>query len=190
MFRALLLSVMLLSMARCARFNPCGAMPPGTGTVPVQTFTSVEGRFRIGLPELVAKSSANAETRKENDKSFRWVVINRGQFEVRYVDGDRELEAPEASEAVITNFRELLRSTKPGEFEVDSVIRLRGHPGRELRMRDEHGVQIHRIYLVGKRMYVVAAFVPYKLECGFDDVVKTLDSFEVIEENARRVSLL
>ena len=178
---------MLLSMARCARFDPCGDMPLGKGTVPVQTFTSVEGRFRIGLPEVVVPSSANAQPKNENDKSFRWVVINRGQYEVRYVDGDRDLEAPEASEAVINRLRELLRSKRSGEFQVDSEIRLRGHPGRELRIRDEQGLQIQRIYLVGKRMYVVSAFVPNKLECGLNDVVKTLDTFELIEENAQRV---
>lgn len=176
-------------MARCARFDPCGDLPLGKGTVPVQTFTSVEGRFRIGLPEIVVLPSANAQPKNENDKSFRWPVINRGEYEVRYVDGDSELEAPETSEAVINKLRELLRSKRPGEFEVDSEIRLRGHPGRELRIRDEQGLQIQRIYLVGQRMYLVGAFVPKKLECGLNDVVKTLDTFELIEDNAQRVRL-
>ncbi|HSK62652.1 MAG TPA: hypothetical protein VK893_02385 [Pyrinomonadaceae bacterium] len=131
------------------------------------------------------RQEAGAEPRGENDKSFKLFVLNRGQFEVRYIDGERELEAPDVSEPIIDNLRNFARSKGQGRFEVDSEIRLAGHPGRELRFRDERGLLIQRIYLVRKRMYLVTVFVPDRMVgCATEDVVKTLDTFELIEENA------
>ena len=56
--------------------------------------------------------------------------------------------------------------------------------GREIRARDERGLLIQRIYVVGKRVYFVSAYVPSRLECGVEDVIKTLNTFELIEEKA------
>lgn len=184
MLRVLLISVMLVSMARCAaRFDPCGNLwgpsASPSGKVEPQTFTSVEGRFTIGLPKM------NAEPRGENEKSFKLFVINRAQFEVRYIDFGAELEAPDVSVPMVERLRNFTRSRGEGQFEVDSEITLAGHPGRELRYRDERGLLIQRIYFVSNRMYLVTALIPDRMVgCASEDVVKTLDTFEIIEENA------
>jgi hypothetical protein len=182
MLKALLVAILVLSMARCARIDPC-SLPAGEmdNSLP-QTFTSAEGRFKIGLPG----TRANAES---NDKSFKWTIINRGQFYVSYSDSETILEAPEVSETFINKLRDVARSKGDGEFEVDSEIRLAGHPGREFRIRRKHSLDIQRIYLVNKRMYMVTAFVPDEWNCKFDDVIKVLDSFELTEENARKRNL-
>ncbi len=189
MLRVLLISVMLVSMARCAaRLDPCGNLwgPSGSpeGKTLPQTFTSDAGRFKIGLPAMSDRPEAGDEPRGENDKSFKLFVINRGQFEVRYVDRPWDLEAPDVRETIINSLRDHVRSRGEGQFEVDTEISLAGHPGRELRYRDERGLLIQRIYLVSKRMYLVTAFVPDRMVgCAGADVIKRLDTFEIIEEN-------
>ena len=75
-------------------------------------------------------------------------------------------------------------------MEVDTEISLAGHPGRELRIRGKHSFLIERIYVVNKRMYIVNAFVPDEMNCGLDEVIKTLDSFELIEESGVASTLL
>jgi hypothetical protein len=63
-------------------------------------------------------------------------------------------------------------------------LTLAGHPGREIRIKDGSGINIQRFYLVGQRMYTVSAFVPSKLECALESVVKVLDSFELVEDKS------
>lgn len=187
MLKVLLIAIMLVSMGRCTRFDPCSWPPDRTGTPMPQTFTSVEGRFKIDLPPTKSETEVD-ESKGYNDTSFKWLIINRGRYEVSYFDSPNVLETPENSEKLINHFREA--QAKSGEVEVDTEIRLAGHIGRELRIRKQHSLLIERIYVVDKRMYVVSAFIPDEMNCGFDDVIKTIDSFELIEENGVASTLL
>ena len=172
---------MLLSMARCSRVDPCSPLPAAEadGSIP-QTFTSVEGRFKIDLPPTKSETEVD-ESKGYNDTSFKWFIVNRGRFEVSYFDSPNVLEKPENSELLINKFREV--RLKSGQVEVDTERRLAGHPGHELRIREKHSLQIERIYIVNKRLYMVHAFVPDEMNCGLDEVIKTLDSFALIEES-------
>ena len=175
MLKVLLLSIMVLSMARCAKFDPCLATPMGgTDSSLPQTFTSAEGGFKIGLPA----TRANTETK---EKSFRWDIINRGQFHVTYFESGTVLKTSEDREAMLNKLREVVRAKSEGQFEVDSEITLAGHPGREFRIRRKHSLEIERMYLVNDRIYIVTAFVPEEWNCGMDHVIKTLDSFELMD---------
>ena len=181
MLKVILLSILVLSMARCSRLDPCAPAPMGgTSSALPQTFTSVEGRFKIGLPPT-EKSPPDAEI--PNDNSFKWNIVNRGMFWVSYFDSPTAVEAPGVSEPYLDQIREAVKSQTKGQLEVDSAITLAGHPGHELRFRTKHSVLIERIYLVNKRMYSVRAFVPDDWNCGFDDTMKIIDSFELIEES-------
>ena len=188
MLKVLLISIMLLSMARCSRIDPCGPLPTDGEETLAPTFTSVEGRFKIDLPPTKSETEVD-ESKGYNDTSFKWFILNRGHFQVSYFDSPHVLETPENSEALINNFREATRSTS-GEVEVDAEIRLSGHPGRELRIKDKHSYRIERFYVVNKRLYMVNAFVPDELNCGLDNVLKRLDSFELIEESGVASTLM
>ncbi|HKS09501.1 MAG TPA: hypothetical protein VJS13_08150 [Pyrinomonadaceae bacterium] len=147
---------------------------PEGGTPVVLDFASAEGRFRIGL-----YGDGNREPEKKN---FKWLIINQGQFYVEYHDYPQAVDTPEVSENLLKQLRDLVVSKRPGgQLEVDSLLTLSGHPGREIRMRDETGIQVDRIYLAGNRMYIVGVFIPKSLDCKLGSAVKVLDTFEITE---------
>lgn len=147
--------------------------PAASGERFPQTFTSAEGRFRIGLPGRNDRPAA--------DRTFNWFVFNLGDYHVSYHDGAQVLDTPELSETVLNRIRDAALSKRPGQLELDSAISLSGHPGREVRIRNEKGIQVDRIYLSGSRVYIVSVFVPKSLDCKLGSAVKVLDTFEITE---------
>jgi|GEM_PF-5489363 len=149
---------------------------PEGGTPLTENFSSTEGRFRIGLPR------ANESGGNDNKKEFKWFIINGGEFHVSYFDYAQVFDTPEVNESFLNQLRDLVLSKRPaGQLEVDSAITLSGHPGRELRIEDDTGTQVDRIYLAGNRLYVVGAFVSKSLHCRLGSAVKVLDTFEITE---------
>lgn len=116
--------------------------------------------------------------------TFRWFILNRGTYEVSYIEHAEDLENTRDSAEVFDKLRDLSLSKGPGNLEVDKDLMLSGHPGREVKIKDDKGINIYRFYLVGHRMYTVFAFVPIALECGLESVEKVLDSFELINDQS------
>ena len=173
--------LLLLLLTSCHFFDrwrgPCSIWPlpePSGGTPVTQNFTSAKGRFRIGLP--------GRDENAEDKKDFNWFILNMGQVHVEYFDYDQVVDTPEVSENLLKQLRDVAVSKRPaGQVEVDSAITLAGHPGRELRLRDDSGTQIDRMYLAGNRLYVVSVFVSTSLHCRLGSAVKVLDTFEITE---------
>ena len=146
------------------------------------TFTSVEGGFRIELPPA-KPSQADPSDTQHRMKRFKWLVLNQAQYEVDYMDSDNDFEDAQAQD-FFDKLRDAVAAKGPGQLELDRDLSLSGHPGREIRIRDDGGLNIQRWYVVGKRLYTVAAFVPRKLDCAIDGVVKVLDSFKLVGEKS------
>ena len=186
----LALVFLLLSMTTCRwlRTGGCGDLwwlaDSPAHTVGPQSFTSEKGRFRIGLPPLGNMTEHTDSQPDKDNRTFKWLVVNLGQYMIQYVDGDNVLENTEVNQTVFDRLRDAALSHGPAHLELDAPIRLSGHPGREVRIRDDKGLQIQRMYIAGKRAYIVAVSIPRTLECATDGAVKVLDSFEIIEENA------
>lgn len=181
-------ALFFLNATACYRFrSPCDGpdidMPVGKSTEP---FSSAEGRFVIGLPATrVSPVDSKDPTEQQNKMvQFKWLVLNEGQYEVSYLDSDRDLETSENSHGVFDKLRDSVLSKGPGQLEVDKDLKLSDHPGREVRIRDDHGLTIMRFYLSGQRLYTVRVFVPRKLDCAMDGVERTLDSFKLIDEKS------
>lgn len=152
-------------------------MPESSGGTPVtQDFASAEGRFRIGLPGQVVRPGV------EGKQDFTWFVFNQGHFLVKYYDYPQAVDTPEVSVRLLKQLGDVIVSKRPtGQLEGDSALTLSGHPGREIRTRDETGIQVDRIYLAGNRMYIVSVFVSKSLDCKLGSAVKVLDTFEITE---------
>jgi hypothetical protein len=146
---------------------------PSGGTPVTQTFSSPEGRFRIGLP-------GKEGVYEGDEKTFKWFILNEGQFQIFYVDREGAVDTPDISPTILNNFRALVSSH--GKLTAESEISFSGHPGHEFRTEsDNGGTQIDRIYLAGNRIYVVTVFVPKSLGCKVGSAVKVLDTFEITE---------
>ncbi len=177
--KILVLCLLLLTLTSChyvARLRgPCSIWPmpePEGSRAVTQTFSSNEGRFRIGLPD---RSEPAAEG---NTKTFKWLIINVGAYQVFFVDREVAVDTPEVSEALFKRFRE--SASSHGKL-TDSEISISGHPGREFRTEDDGGTRIERIYLAGNRIYVVSVFVPKSMDCKIGSAAKVLDTFEIID---------
>lgn len=161
----------LLSLTGCANAQErvkCGEVPPipdpPASSIPAQTFSSAEGRFKIGLPPRAADKSESYDGSRGHIETtrYKWFILNQGQYQVSYSDSDRILENASDSERIFDNLRDKLLSKGAGHLEGDLELKLAGHPGREVKIKDESGINIQRFYLVGKRMYTVSVFVPSK----------------------------
>jgi len=118
----------------------------------------------------------------EDKKDFDWFILNVGAVHVKYFDYAQVVDTPEVSESVLKQLRDLIVSKRPsGQVEVDSAITLSGHPGRELKITDDTGTQIDRIYLAGNRLYAVSVFVSKRLDCKLGSAVEVLNTFEITE---------
>ena len=184
-FKILVLCLLLLTLTSCHYYRqlrgPCSFwplhedLPVSSQSIP-QDFTSAEGRFRIHLPPTNGKTDAGASY---VGQTFEWFIFNVGQYHITYSDRDWALDAPEVSESILNNFRNLLSSR--GKLVVDSETSVSGHRGREFRVKVEGGTQIQRVFLAGNRYYVVGLFVSDRLECKIPSAVQTLDTFEITE---------
>jgi hypothetical protein len=183
-------AAVVLSFTGCASAQDrvkCGELPPipdpPGSSIPAQTFSPTEGRFKIGLPPREAEKPESYDGSKGHIETtrYKWFVLNHGQYQVSYSDSDRILENAADNERIFDNLRDLLLS-KGGHLEGDLELKLAGHPGREIKIKDGSGINVQRFYLVGQRMYTVSVFVPSKLECALDSALKVLVSFELAEE--------
>jgi len=174
------LLLMLMSCQQVARWRgPCSIwpMPPPEGGTPLtRNFSSAEGRFRIGLPARQEKPGTDANN---DNKTFKWLVFDQGEFQVFYLDRDRAVDTPDLSQTILNNIRN--NASSRGKVTADSEISVSGHPGREFRLETDGGTQIERVYLAGNRVYVVTVFVPKDWSCKVDSAVKVLDTFEITQ---------
>ena len=165
------------------RLDPCSKLtpdPPGGEVLP-KTFSSAGGGFKVALPPTRPVEREAGDERV--GETYRWFVFNRAQYELAYVESDRQLEDPATSAEVFDRLKRNALSKGLGRVEVDRELKLGTHPGRELWTRNENGVFIQRFYIADRRLYIFTALVWSKLEgCALGDVLKTLDSFELTEE--------
>lgn len=178
--KILALLLLLLTLASCQQIarwrGPCSIWPmpaPEGGTPVTRTFSSAEGRFRIGLPDAVPIEAG------ENSKTFKWLIINQAEFQIAYVDRETPADTPENSQAILNTAREI--SSSRGKLTVDTEISASAHPGREFRVETDGGTKIDRIYLAGNRVYILNVFVPKNWHCKIASAVEVLDTFEITQ---------
>lgn len=151
-----------------------------------QTFTSTQGRFKIGLPPVNAAKpeSNNGQNAVQQAIRYKWFALNLGKFEVSHYDGNRKLDDPSVSKTILDNLRNGLLSSGKGNLQLDKEVKIGSFPGREIKIKSDNGISIVRFYLVESRLYTVSVFIPIKLECAVEEATKVLDSFELVNEKS------
>jgi hypothetical protein len=155
------------------------APPAPAGT---ETFTSLEGRFTISLPQQISgysPQSANTPNGRMEGSMFNWRTA-LGTFIVGYV------QRPDVIESMGKKALDLLRGAAmtglEGRLTNETDISLEGHPGRQLKIEFSDGFNIIRIFLVGNRVYQVVGGFPMEKKNQEPAVIKILDSFKLLSQ--------
>jgi len=180
----ILLATMLLTGACSAhsfRFetNDLRKVSPG------DLFSSIDGRFTIGLPKQFSgyhPNVADTPNGKVETTTFDWRTAY-GVFAVGYFD------RPEPLESQSTKLLNGLRDTivrgygDSGKFTGESELALDGHSGRQLNFElADGGVTTLRLFLVKNRIYQTIATLTSADKSKLPAALKTLDTFRLLTE--------
>jgi hypothetical protein len=192
---ALLSLTLSYTVSGSAQNQRAANVSPSAKTITQDSFTSLDGRFRIALPaEISGLGSPSIETPagRVTGTMFRWRV-EHGMYTVTFFDHPEQLEANSKSvfDKMHAPMRENLKVADTDGKLGERDLKVTGHPGRELRFDTSKALIVVRHYLEGRRMYQVTASVVRDIqpnETGTAnalrkqevDVLKILDSFELI----------
>lgn len=192
---ALLLLTLGCAVSCPAQNPPAPKLAVSAKTNAQDSFTSLDGRFRIALPaEISGLSAPSMETPvgRVTGTMFSWRVAS-GMYTVTFFDHPEQLEAN--SKSVFDKMHAPVRvNLKAADTEGklrERDLKVTGHPGRELRFDTSKALIVIRHYLEGRRMYQVTAATvrdiqPNEAETANAlrkqeiEVLKILDSFELI----------
>ncbi len=149
-----------------------------------QSFTSLDGRFVISLPEEVdayQPISLKTPTGTATGQGYSWRTAE-GQFTVMYLDMPDPLNNPNAANLLLDQVCEqaLTQVTAAkGKLIKENSITLSAHPGRELKVELPNGLMTVRVYLVSNRLYqLMLAQAPNQPQGAI--ALKALDSFKLL----------
>jgi hypothetical protein len=153
--------------------------------VPPQTFTSLEGRFTIALPQQVSGfrgiTTDTPKGRVTLGDAYSWRLPN-SQYEVGYIDPTLTPNFSGDGKAFVDGVAVGLAAqmaTKNGKLLSNVEIPVAGGYGREVKLEFSDFFYVQRIYLVNQRMYQVA--VGFKKDANpREETAKILDSFKVL----------
>lgn len=148
-----------------------------------QKFNSPEGRFNILMPSKPEHEVKEVDSPLGKLTLYAYAASNdTGYFLVSY--GDYPVEPKDAAqkEMVLDGVRTGVLNGLGAEMSGEKKITLAGHPGREFTANKAiQGTEVvftWRIYLVGQRLYQLAAVTP-KASAGSPEISKFLTSFDL-----------
>ena len=177
-----------------AQGPPPAAPPPkapqaaneAASTPSANTFTSLEGRFSIALPQLHGLRGLTISTPFETAKgdAYFW-RLDQGSFIAGHADASVPVDSPETVPKVFASLREEIKkiaTANNGNLREDKLIKLGKYPGVEQRVDLFSGFIVQRTYLVGRRLYQVSMILKTEQREYETAAVKILDSFKVLDE--------
>lgn len=153
--------------------------------IPPQTFTSLEGRFTIDLPQQVSGfRGITTETPKGRitlGDAYSW-RLPYTQYEIGYIDPTLAPNFSGDGKAFVDHVAAALAeqmATKNGKLLSNVEITMAGGYAREVKFEFPDFFNVQRIYFVNQRMYQVA--VGFKKDTYLPEaIVRILDSFKVL----------
>jgi hypothetical protein len=193
----LLITFLLACLAPCAaqkrrRAKARTATPPPAPRVLEETpqawkeFAPPEGRFSILMPgNPVPDTSSGNEGVHDFSLTTSMAIYGAG-----YADWPKsEKDGAEYTKHVLDSTTQEMISVANTTLVSQTDILLKGHPGRELRLRlPEDGIYVDRMYIVGERLYqlsiAIQGYYARPEKKGFYDwtIAKYFESFTLISE--------
>lgn len=148
-----------------------------------QEFTSKDGNFSVLMPGVPAEETEVLETAAGNLelKGFS-SAQSAARFVVAYSDYPQTAQVGN-SEVVLANVRDQILERVGARLVSERPISLNAEPGREVKLESEGEPMIFRLFLVGRRLYILGAGQNNQAS-GAEDVAKFLDSFVLLQKPA------
>jgi hypothetical protein len=191
-FSLLVLTTSFSLLANAQDFRVESKSPPTPAGS--ETFTSLEGRFSIVLPQQVSGFKGGTSSPRSGQvtgDTYEW-RRPEGYFSVTYLDRPEILADPATSKSILDSFRaEFLAraNTAKGKLISESNLSLGKYPGRELKAEVPNGLVIQRVYLVSPRMYLLTAGLNNSQRSQEEAVTKILDSFRALNQTEVEAAL-
>jgi hypothetical protein len=179
-FQAILFCVFTCSPLCAAQAPP----PAVTNSSNTSGFISLNGRFKISLPQTVNSFEAiSLQTPKgmATGDDFKWQVPE-GFFGIAYIDGPDSYLDPETAKQALNRIHEqivLKVHTVNGKLS-ETDISLSGNPGREYKMELPDNLLLVKVYLSGNRMYQLTLLLTKELQSQAAAAMKILNSFTIL----------
>ena len=158
---------------------------PPSATTSSGTFTSLDGRFTIALPQQISGfSGVTFDTPKGKvtaGDSYSWRLAG-AQYEVSYVDKNKTPKASADSKElmrVISDGVVAQAAGNEGKVLSNGEVTASGFPGREVRVELPQMYVISRVVAAGDRVYQITVVIK-KDPQTLDAANKVLDSFKVL----------
>lgn len=151
------------------------------------TFSTPEGRFSLQFPKQPTADVKDVETVLGTLKMYTYTASSSTvTYMASFADYPNTPE-PDRQQPVLDGVRDGVASKLQAKIFEETKISLEGNPGREFRMSKipENGPELiyhWRIYLVGRRLYQVAAGY-YKRDSQSRELPKYFDSFQLMRES-------
>jgi hypothetical protein len=151
------------------------------------TFTSVEGRFSIALPQNrhgFRPLSIDTPVGHATGDSYSW-NMKEGSFTAGYVDAPQPLDEADTSTRIFANIRDGLvtwASSKNGKLISERQIDFKKHPVLELKLEFPDALIFQRFYLISHRLYQVALVLRTEQRVYEAVAVRVLESFNLLSD--------
>lgn len=151
---------------------------------PDDSFTSLDGRFIVGLPKLIAAYrpvSFDSPAGRVTGQTFTWSTA-QGDFVIAYVDRPESLEAN--SKFFLDSLRDSVAAKAregKGELRIDKEFTLGTRPGRELRFELPESLLVMRLVIDKQRLYQATLSLTKARAAQEAAGVAILDSFRLLD---------
>ncbi|MFL6209800.1 MAG: energy transducer TonB [Pyrinomonadaceae bacterium] len=154
-----------------------------------QVFMTTEGGFTIALPDPPTRDEprpGGSEKAGTAGRTYSWFT-NAGAYYVNYYDSFPGPVGPIDSGQVLDGLQEMILKTVGGKLLAQTAMVLDWYAGRELRVENDKGFYIFRLFPVRQRLYQLTAFFPKSMnvtEAQQAAAARTLDSFRLLPGKA------
>jgi hypothetical protein len=161
--------------------NPPAPVAPKSA----ENFTSLEGRFTVGLPKQISGfSGVTFDTPKGKvaaGDSYSWRLAG-AQYEISYIDKSMTPRASADSKELMRGLSEGVvaqAASQEGKVLHNGEVTASGLPGREVRVEFPQMYVINRVVAAGDRIYQITAVLK-KDTRTLEAANRVLDSFRVL----------
>jgi len=154
----LFIPVLLVASQICLAQTPVSATPEPQSKVWGE-FSLPNGQFVVSMPGTPQSLAVPLEPKTLGLVAHVLALDKENEsYAVTYVEFPNPVDEAPKSKAMLDVIAEKELTKVAGKLMAQTEIAIDGHPGRELHIEVADGFWVDRIYLVGRRMYVVSAF--------------------------------